>query len=67
MEAVGEHEQARALLEALNRVERAFGGTEYEMPAPAGPTEGGYWCRADVPYDRMEIKELPNGGMRVAA
>jgi hypothetical protein len=35
LQAWGQHEEARRYLEQLNRVQRAFGRADYEMPAPA--------------------------------
>jgi GT2 family glycosyltransferase len=40
MIACGEYNRAAHLLEALNRVQAAFGQPEYVMPSAAGPTDG---------------------------
>lgn len=44
MVARGERERAETLLAALNKVQRAFGRPEFDMPEPAGPTDGLVTC-----------------------
>lgn len=63
--ALGERAEAEILLEALNRIQRAFGFDDYVMPTAAGPTDGLYTCPA-LPYERMSIDTDETGG-RLAA
>jgi hypothetical protein len=66
--AQGDYHQAAHLLESLNRLQRAFGFVDFEMPEPHGPMDGLVTCRADVPYSPMSRDVDPETGrQRIAA
>jgi hypothetical protein len=60
LRAQGHEDRAAKLLASLNRIQCAFGGSPFAMPAPAGPSNGLVSCPAQI--IPTIVRRNPDGG-----